>query len=149
MAVAVTMTMAVTSCGGEITQVAHEVPWVLSTTASPSTRTTQVSQAPHKPSCLATLRRLGAVELPKEAGGRADYRDTTDIALQVVLCLDTRSLCVRALRSGRPSVACEADVLVVAHAFLGEAVEGFVLTGAKTLHPAAHIVHHFALDLRP
>lgn len=145
--VPVAMSMTVTSCGGEITQVAHEVSWVLSTTASPSTRTTQVSQAPHKPSCLATLRRLRAVELPKEASGRADHRNTADIALQVMLCLNTRGLCVCALRSRSAPIACEADVLVVAHAFLREAVEGFVMTRSKTLHPAAHIVHHFALDL--
>jgi hypothetical protein len=60
-----------------------------------------------------------------------------------MLCLIVRK---RSLMSISRSITCQASVLMMADRILGETTKDFGLFVTETLHPVAHVLHHFALN---
>lgn len=141
------MTMTMTVAMSMPAHAAYHSRWAAPCTTRPSDASHTADEARSARSLALTSGLVGA-QLSEEARCLTNNRDPAHVALKVMLSLDTSVLREAAGVRRRLVITGQTNVLVVADALFGQAIEDFLLPVSKALHPFLHVLHHLSLDLR-
>lgn len=88
-----------------------------------------------------------STELTEQVLRLRDAGDVVEVALYILLRLESRSVCLRALRLRDAALARHTHVLVVTHALFVQSADNLVFFPTEPFSPFMQALHHFPLHL--